>query len=187
MQQVRTEEAEPEAPEQKAVETPDLPRKREVITPNEPASPLPIADRTEDPFIAEARERAAADPEAAMAWLQVQSMSEDRLRGMLEVVAVWATKDSEGALLWLESNAQGLARHATIESGMALWAQQDPNTGSHLDRRHGQRRQQGHRNARTRQQLGSDHPGAQQWVEQLPHGTIRKTAAAEFVQSAGAR
>ena len=105
-------------------------RQRKVITPDEIDETIATRSAPEDPFIAEARQRAAADPEAAMAWLQVQSMSQDTLRGMLEIVAVLAANDSEGTLLWLESNAQGLARHASIESGMALWAQQDPTTAA---------------------------------------------------------
>ena len=61
-----------------------------------------------------------------MQWLQSEFTGPERLRGMLEVVAVWAADDSENALLWLESNAQGLARLETLNSGIELWSQQDP-------------------------------------------------------------
>ncbi|MEM1221269.1 MAG: hypothetical protein AAGH40_00790 [Verrucomicrobiota bacterium] len=88
------------------------------------------AIETEDPFIAEARRRALEDPEAAMLWVQMQASGPERLRGMLEVVALWAADDSQNALLWLESNAQGLARIETLYSGMDLWSQQDPAAAS---------------------------------------------------------
>ena len=55
-----------------------------------------------DPLIVEARRRAEVDPEAAMLWLQSQNAGASRLRGMLEVVAIWAANDSESTLLWLE-------------------------------------------------------------------------------------
>lgn len=106
-------------------------RERSIATPTPPEE-LPVlakaepGDKTLDPFLAEARERALADPEAAMQWLQEQSRGAERLRGMLEVVALWAADDSEAALLWLESNAQGLARLETLNSGIELWAQRDP-------------------------------------------------------------
>ena len=81
---------------------------------------------TLDPFILEARRRAEEDPVLAMQWLQSQSSGSERLRGMLEVVALWAAEDSEATLLWLESNAQGLARLATLSSGVELWAERNP-------------------------------------------------------------
>jgi hypothetical protein len=99
-----------------------------------PTAPEPVVATTEqatkadtlDPFILEARERAQTDPEAAMQWLQERGTGAERLRGMLEVVALWAGEDSESALLWLESNAQGLARLETLNSGIELWAERDP-------------------------------------------------------------
>jgi hypothetical protein len=81
---------------------------------------------TEDPFIAETRQRAREDPQSAMEWLQNQTTGTQRLRGMLEVVALWAASDAESALLWLESNAQGLARLEALNSGVELWAESDP-------------------------------------------------------------
>ena len=81
---------------------------------------------TLDPFIIEARRRAEEDPVSALQWLQTQSSGSERLRGMLEVVALWAAEDSEATLLWLESNAQGLARLATLSSGVELWAERNP-------------------------------------------------------------
>ncbi|MDG1242508.1 MAG: hypothetical protein P8R37_02325 [Opitutae bacterium] len=137
-----------------------------------------------DPFLAEARRRAKDDPESAMAWLQVQSLSHDSLRGMLEIVAVWAAEDSESALLWLESNAQGLARHTTIQSGMELWAQQDPtaaatwiggmaNDGSKVTAA----------KALAANWAGQNPDEAAQWVEQLPSGSLRNDAASALVES----
>ena len=89
------------------------------------AKQMAAADMS-DPFLKEARERAQVDPEAAMHWLQDQSTGAERLRGMLEVVALWAAEDSESALLWLETNAQGLARLETLNNGVELWAERDP-------------------------------------------------------------
>lgn len=79
-----------------------------------------------DPLMTELRRRAREDPQGAMDWLRTRFSGEDRLRGMLEVVAVWAARDAEQALLWLESNARGIARHETLQSGIALWTRQDP-------------------------------------------------------------
>lgn len=137
-----------------------------------------------DPFLTEARRRAQDDPESAMAWLQVQSLSQDTLRGMLEIVAVWAAEDSEGALLWLESNAQGLARHTTIQSGMELWAQQDPtaaatwiegmaNDGSKVTAA----------KALAANWATQNPSETSQWVEQLPPGSLRNEAASALVES----
>ncbi|HAQ58059.1 MAG TPA: hypothetical protein DCR32_03445, partial [Opitutae bacterium] len=78
-----------------AVESSNTPGKsdrgRTVLKPT-PADPTFIAKSAadNDPFLAEARRRAKDDPESAMAWLQVQSLSQDSVRGMLEIVAVWA-------------------------------------------------------------------------------------------------
>lgn len=172
--------------EPEAVEEPiDNRRQREVIIPDELVEANVGITIPEDPFIAEARERAAADPVAAMAWLQVQSMSQDRLRGMLEIVAVWAAKDSEGALLWLESNAQGLARHATIESGMTLWAQQDPdNAALWIEGMANDGSKATAARALVSSWAATNPVAARKWVEELPPGTIRSTAASEFVNAA---
>jgi hypothetical protein len=61
-----------------------------------------------------------------MGWLQEQDPGAPRLQAMLEVVALWASKDAEGALLWLESNARGIARSETLKNGVTLWSGQDP-------------------------------------------------------------
>ncbi|MBT4757615.1 MAG: hypothetical protein HOO08_04405, partial [Opitutae bacterium] len=122
-----------------------------------------------DPFLAEARRRAQDDPESAMAWLQVQSLSQDSVRGMLEIVAVWAAEDSESALLWLESNAQGLARHTTIQSGMELWAQQDPTAAAiWIDGMANDGSKVTAAKALAANWAGQNPNEASQWVEQLP-------------------
>lgn len=160
-------------------------RERTVLKPTAGDQQLatnPAADS--DPFLTEARRRAQDDPESAMAWLQVQSLSQDTLRGMLEIVAVWAAEDSESALLWLESNAQGLARHTTIQSGMELWAQQDPaaaatwidgmaNDGSKVTAA----------KALAANWVGQSPDEASTWVEQLPSGSLRNEAAKALVES----
>ena len=140
--------------------------------------------KNEDPFLAEARRRAREDPAAAMAWLQTEAIGKDRLRGMLEVVALWAAQDAESALLWLESNAPGLARIETLNSGIELWSQQDPaaaamwidgmaNDGSKLAA------------AKTlAANWASQNPGdASKWVEQLPSGNLRSAAAEALIES----
>lgn len=100
--------------------------RRKILTPPTTNETLPELSASEDPFILETRRRTREDPEAAMQWLQAQSSGSERLRGMLEVVAVWAAEDSQAALLWLESNAQGLARLETLSSGVELWAERNP-------------------------------------------------------------
>ena len=138
----------------------------------------------EDPLIIEARRRAAEDPEAAMNWLQNQPGGPLRLRGMLEVVALWATEDSEGALLWLESNAQGVARLETLNSGIELWAEQDPlaaatwidgmaNDGSKVTAIR----------ALASSWASSSPQDAVAWINQLPDGALRNEAAAALVDS----
>ena len=172
-----TEPTEPKQP------NPKSDRGRTVLKPTDP-QPDTHSAANNDPFLAEARRRAKDDPESAMDWLQVQSLSQDSLRGMLEIVAVWAAEDSEGALLWLESNAQGLARHTTIQSGMELWAQQDPtaaatwiegmaNDGSKVTAA----------KALAANWATQNPSETSQWVEQLPAGSLRNEAASALVES----
>ena len=158
-------------------------RSREVVIP-EPETETAESFAPEDSFLTEARARANADPEAAMNWLQAEASSTERLRGMLEVVAIWAAQDSENALLWLETNAQGIARHETIHSGIELWSREDPlaaatwvegmaNDGS---------------KSTAAQTLASNwavtNPAAAaKWIGQLPPGLIRNDAAGAYVDS----
>ncbi len=118
-----------EDPEPKAVKAP-VTRGRSLITPELPHLETLKAEPAKDSFILEARRRAKQDPTAAMDWLQSQHSGSERLRGMLEVVALWAAEDSESALLWLESNAQGLARLETLNNGVELWAERNPTEAS---------------------------------------------------------
>ncbi len=145
---------------------------------------IPKSAADNDPFLVEARRRAQDDPESAMAWLQVQSLSQDSLRGMLEIVAVWAAEDSESALLWLESNAQGLARHTTIQSGMELWAQQDPTAAAAwIDGMANDGSKVTAAKALAANWAGKNPDEASQWVEQLPAGSLRNDAAGALVES----
>jgi hypothetical protein len=118
-----------EDPEPKAVEAP-VTRGRSLVTPNLTHLETLRALPPKDSFIFEVRRRAKEDPTAAMDWLQSQHSGSERLRGMLEVVALWAAEDSESALLWLESNAQGLARLETLNNGIELWAERNPTEAS---------------------------------------------------------
>ncbi|ADE54836.1 hypothetical protein [Coraliomargarita akajimensis] len=156
-------------------------RQRSILTPaTAPTTKEALA--SEDPVLAEARERAHQDPEAAMVWLQSASQGQDRIRGMLEVIAIWAAEDSEGALLWLESNAQGIARHETIHSGMKLWSQQDPEaaaawiSGMVND---------GSKSTAAVTLIDTwtrTHPdAAAAWLQQLPQGSIRQDASEAYI------
>lgn len=149
-----------------------------------PAEETPEAGSPKDPFLAEASERAAADPKAAMQWLLDEAPPEDRLRGMLAVVAVWAASDSPAALLWLEENAAGIARGETLHQGITLWSQQDPQAAA--DWIEGMANDPGKttaidallRNwATTRPQAAAD------WVDRMPIGPIRRQAANTLVDA----
>ena len=161
-------------------------RSREVLTPDPLETTVAETENStpDDSFLVEARTRAAADPEAAMDWLQSTATGSDRLRGMLEVVAIWAAQDSENALLWLESNAQGLARHETINSGMELWSQQDPSAAAAWI--------EGMANDGSKKTAAqtlidnwvrTDPQAAQTWLEQLPPGIIRNEAALSYTSA----
>ena len=160
-------------------------RERNILLPDDDptATSLPPSENN-DLFLSEARRRAREDPEAAMAWLQTEAAGKDRLRGMLEVVALWAAEDAENALLWLESNAQGLARIEALHSGVELWSQQDPvaaadwidgmvNDGSKLSA------------ARTlaANWVNQNPEDASIWVSQLPPGNLRSSTAEALIES----
>lgn len=135
-----------------------------------------------DPFLAEARKRAQEDPEAAMQWLQEQSTGSERLRGMLEVVALWAAQDSESALLWLESNAQGLARLETLNSGVELWAQRDPRAAADwIDGMANDGSKITAAKSLAATWAKSNPEAAKEWVDGLPYGSIRDEAANALV------
>ncbi len=119
-----------------------------------------------------------------MLWLQEQHSGSERLRGMLEVVALWAADDSESALLWLECNAQGLARSETLHSGVELWAERDPEAAAGWV--------EGMANdgskATAVQSLvakwAQSAPGAAAgWVAGLPGGPVRDKASRALVES----
>lgn len=160
-------------------------RGRQLLTPegNLETASTELSEET-DPFILEARRRATEDPEAAMQWLQTQSSGSERLRGMLEVVALWAAEDSENALLWLESNAQGLARIETLNSGVELWAERNPveaatwiegmaNDGSKITAA----------KALATKWVLSQPNEASSWVAALPNGPVREAAAQALTES----
>ena len=177
---VKKTETEPPEPEKSAAV-----RKRSILLPDTGSVETSLSlTENEDPFLSEARRRAREDPEAAMAWLQTEAAGKDRLRGMLEVVALWAAEDAENALLWLESNAQGLARIETLHSGIELWSQQDPvaaanwidgmvNDGSKLSAARTLAANWGNRNPED----------ASKWVSQLPYGNLRSSTAEALIES----
>ncbi|MDQ8195843.1 hypothetical protein QEH59_15525 [Coraliomargarita sp. SDUM461004] len=137
-----------------------------------------------DAFLAEARRRALKDPEAAMAWLQNQHSGSERLRGMLEVVALWATQDSESTLLWLESNAQGLARLETLNNGVELWAQRNPNAAAEwVDGMANDGSKATAAKALATQWAQADPSAAAAWVSTLPTGPIRQQATLALAES----
>ncbi|PXA03783.1 hypothetical protein DDZ13_10880 [Coraliomargarita sinensis] len=164
-------------------------RKRAIAAPK-PAEKLAASandhtgTETLDPFIREARERANKDPEAAMQWLQEQSVGEERLRGMLEVVALWAARDSESALLWLESNAQGLARLETLNSGVELWAQRDPEAAAGwIDGMANDQSKISAAKSLASTWVQTNPAAATQWLDALPDGPIREEAASSLTLS----
>jgi hypothetical protein len=166
-------------------EKPATVRERSILLPDTNSVETSLSStENEDPFLSEARRRARENPEAAMAWLQTEAAGKDRLRGMLEVIALWAAEDAENALLWLESNAQGVARIEALYSGIELWSQQDPvaaaswidgmvNDGSKLSA------------ARTlaANWVNQNPEDASKWVSQLPPGNLRSSTAEALVES----
>ena len=162
-----------EAQVEKPIENP---ARRELAQP-EAISESPQAIPTTDPFILETRRRAEEDPEAAMRWLQSQDARTDQLRGMLEVVALWAAEDSESALLWLESNAQGLARIETLQSGINLWAGTAPEAAADwIDGMASDGSKLTASNSLASKWVESDPQAAAKWVSGLPSGPIRHEA-----------
>ena len=165
-----------------------IPRERAIAAPT-PAAELPAqvtkeGDESLDPFIKEARERALADPEAAMQWLQEQSTGAERLRGMLEVVALWAADDSETALLWLESNAQGLARLETLNSGVELWAERDPNAAAGwIDGMANDASKISAAKSLASTWVRSNPAEASAWLDGLPNGPVREEATSALALS----
>jgi hypothetical protein len=159
------------------------------------AAPNPVAARAEgaedrtssealDPFIREARERARQDPEAAMRWLQEYGTGETRLRGMLEVVALWAAEDSESALLWLESNAQGLARLETLHRGVELWAERDPSAAAGwIDGMANDQSKVSAAKSLATTWAKRDPRAAAVWLDNLPGGPVRREAAGALALS----
>jgi len=152
---------------------------------------LPIAQAAAEPatepadaFLVEARRRASEDPEAAMQWLQSQHSGSERLRGMLEVVALWAAEDSETALLWLETNAQGLARLETLNNGVELWAERNPSAASEwIDGMANDGSKVTAAKSLAATWVQTQPELATVWVAGLPAGSIRDEAAAALAES----
>lgn len=137
-----------------------------------------------DPFIRETRQRAQEDPEAAMRWLQEAHSGSERLRGMLEVVALWAAKDSESTLLWLESNAQGIARMETLQSGVEVWAERNPEaTATWIDGMANDGSKVAAARALAKQWAQKRPTEAAEWVAGLPEGEITEAASLSLVES----
>ena len=170
-------------PEPKAVEAP-VTRGRSLVTPELPHSENLKAEPAKDSFILEARRRAKEDPTAAMDWLQSQHSGSERLRGMLEVVALWAAEDSESALLWLESNAQGLARLETLNNGVELWAERNPTEASQwIDGMANDGSKAIAAKALAAKWAQAEPTVAAEWVAGLPVGPVQEKAKEALVQS----
>jgi hypothetical protein len=160
--------------------TPPPPRRAVIV----PPTALDGPSTATDPLLQEARRLAETDPAAAMAWLQTQANGPERLRGMLEVVALWAAEDSENAMLWLESNAQGIARLETLNSGVALWAEQDPTAASEwIDGMAYDSSKIEAAKALAGQWVTSSPDDAAAWVGTLPIGALRTEASSALVKS----
>ena len=159
--------------------------RRKLVTPDLLATETTKdADPVDDSFILEARRRAQEDPPAAMEWLQSQHAGSERLRGMLEVVALWATEDSESALLWLESNAQGLARLETLNNGVELWAERNPLAAAEwVDGMANDGSKATAAKALAAKWVQAEPEAAAEWVAGLPAGPIRTEATEALVES----
>ena len=172
-----------EGPEPKTVEDP-VTRARGLVTPELLHSETLKAEPAKDSFILEARRRAKEDPSAAMDWLQRQHSGSERLRGMLEVVALWAAEDSESALLWLESNAQGLARLETLNNGVELWAERNPTEASQwIDGMANDGSKAIAAKALAAKWAQAEPAVAAEWVAGLPDGPVQEKAKQALVQS----
>lgn len=159
-------------------------RRRDLIVPTETVTAYIAAENDPDPFLNDIRRRAKEDPEAAMHWLQQTHSGGERLRGMLEVVALWAAEDSESALLWLESNAQGIARLETLQSGVELWAQRDPEaTADWIDAMANDGSKVTATRALVKQWAGQAPEAAAKWVAGLPDGEVAAAAAQALIDS----
>jgi hypothetical protein len=178
--------SEPIQPVQRSTAATEPNRNRSVLQPDAPTpgKTSASAHTNQDPFLTEARRRAQDDPEAAMAWIQTQAIGPERLRGMLEVVALWAAHDSPNALLWLESNAQGIARLETINSGMELWGQQDPAAAADwIDGMANDGSKVTATKALAANWVMTDTDGVTRWLTELPAGIARDQAASAMVDS----
>jgi hypothetical protein len=172
-----------EDPELKAVEAP-VTRGRSLVTPELPHLETLRAEPVEDSFMLEARRRAKEDPTAAMDWLQSQHSGSERLRGMLEVVAIWAAEDSESALLWLESNAQGLARLETLNNGVELWAERNPTEASRwIDGMANDGSKAIAAKALVAKWAQAEPAVAAEWVNGLPNGPVQEKAKEALAKS----
>ena len=172
-----------EDPELKAVEAP-VTRARSLVTPELPHLETLRAEPVEDSFILEARRRAKEDPTAAMDWLQSQHSGSERLRGMLEVIALWAAEDSASALLWLESNAQGLARLETLNNGVELWAERNPTEASQwIDGMANDGSKAIAAKALVAKWAQSEPAVAAEWVAGLPNGPVQEKAKEALAKS----
>ena len=172
-----------EDPELKAVEAP-VTRGRSLVTPELPHLETLRAEPVEDFFILDARRRAKEDPTAAMDWLQSQHSGSERLRGMLEVIALWAAEDSESALHWLESNAQGLARLETLNNGVELWAERNPAEASQwIDGMANDGSKAIAAKALVAKWAQSEPAVAAEWVAGLPNGPVQEKAKEALAKS----
>ena len=159
-------------------------RGRSLITPSPLSLEIVSTDPAEDSFILEARRRGKEDPTAAMDWLQSQHSGSERLRGMLEVVALWAAEDSESALLWLESNAQGLARLETLNNGVELWAERNPTEASQwIDGMANDGSKAIAAKALVAKWAEAEPSVAAEWVAALPDGPVQEKAKEALVKS----
>ena len=159
-------------------------RRRSLITPSPMNLEAVNTESLKDSFILEARRRGKEDPTAAMDWLQSQHSGSERLRGMLEVVALWAAEDSESALLWLESNAQGLARLETLNNGVELWAERNPIEASQwIDGMANDGSKAIAAKALVAKWAEAEPSVAAEWVAGLPDGPVKEKAKEALVKS----
>ncbi len=149
-----------------------------------PAEEIDLAGETNDAFLTEVRNRAASNPQATLEWILSDASPGDRLRGMLEVVALWAASDAPTALLWLEENATGIARGETLHLGISLWSENDPQAAA--DWINGMANDPSKTTATSallRNWATTRPEAAAAWVDQMQSGPIRRNAATTLVDT----
>ena len=176
----KTNDADTAEPETKVLSTAVM--DTELNLTERPSLALPLSPA--ESLLDEARRRAELDPAHAMNWLQEQNPSASRLQAMLEVVALWASRDAESTLLWLESNARGIARRETLNNGVTLWGETDPQAAAEWIRGMVNDGSKDVAAAALARSWGTqDAPATASWIEGISAGPTRTAAAQALLET----